>query len=139
MGEPAMLDAAAKALSLSTADLMTALRSGKTLAGVAKEKNIDVNAVKQAMVDGAKAQVDQMVQSGKLTQDQATQMKQSIDQSAAKLDLSQPFGKGMPFGHEQFRGGKAPGNQTPGNQSPGNRQNTNPRGPSQQPNTRQKS
>ena len=87
----AVLDAAAQALGMTTADLTTQLRAGKTLADVAKDKNADVNTVKQAMVNAAKAQVDQEVQAGRLTQDQASQLKQRIDQEAANLDLSKPF------------------------------------------------
>ncbi len=97
---PAVLDAAAKALGMTTADLQTALQGGKTLADVAKEKNVDTATLKQAMVDAAKAQVDADLAAGRLTQDQATQMKTRIDQEAANLDLSQPF-----FGRGGFPGG----------------------------------
>jgi hypothetical protein len=108
-GGPAVLDAAAQALGMTTADLMNELRSGKSLADVAQEKNVDVNAVKQAMIDAAKAQVDQAQQAGRLTQDQATQLKQRIDEAAASLDLSQPFpGPGGFFGRGGGRGWGTP-------------------------------
>ncbi|MFN8472396.1 MAG: hypothetical protein U0822_09420 [Anaerolineae bacterium] len=115
MGGPAVLDAAAKALNLTTADLQTQLQSGKTLADIAQSKGVSQDTVKQAMVSAEKAQVDQAQQAGRITADQATQMKQRIDQNAANLDLTKPFGgrgfgpgamPGMPGG----RGGRgAPG------------------------------
>ncbi len=122
-GGAAVLDAAAKALGMTTADLTTALQSGKTLADIAKQKNVDVATVKQAMVDAAKAQVDQQQQAGRLTADQATQLKQRIDQEAANLDLSQPF-----FGHRGFFG---PGgrNGGPGGRFSGPRQSPTPQTP----------
>jgi hypothetical protein len=105
-GGQAVLDAAAQALGMTTADLTTELRSGKSLADVAQEKNVDANTVKQAMIDAAKAQVDQALQDGRLTEDQATQLKQRIDEAAASLDLSQPFpGPGGFFGRGGDRGG----------------------------------
>jgi hypothetical protein len=100
----AILDAAAKTLGMTTADLTTELQSGKTLADIAAEKKVDVAALKQAMIDAAKAQVDQAVTDGKLTQAQADQLKTKIDTLAQNLDLSQPF----MFGHHGFFGGPCP-------------------------------
>ncbi len=105
-GGQVMLDAAAKALNMTSADLTTELQSGKSLADVAKEKNVDVNSVKQAMIDAAKAQVDAEVTAGKITADQATQIKSMIDQKAANWDLTQPFFfRGSFGGHGRGHGG----------------------------------
>ena len=96
-GGPAVLDAAAKALNMTTADLMAQLQAGKTLADVAQSKGVSQDTVKQAIVAAEKAAVDAAQQAGHITADQATQMKQAIDQRAATLDLTKPFG-GRGFG-----------------------------------------
>jgi hypothetical protein len=109
------LDAAAKALGMTTADLTTELQSGKSLADIATEKKVDVATVKQAIVDAAKAAVDQAVTDGKLTQAQGDEMKAKIDEMAANLDLTQPFrfeGPGRGHGHGGWGGPfGAPGTQ----------------------------
>ncbi len=110
MGGQAVLDAVAKALGMTTADVQTQLRSGKTLADLAQSKGVDQNTVKQAIVAAQKAQVDQLQQAGRITADQATQMKSRIDQEAANLDLTKPFGRG--FGPGSF--GPGPHDQMPG-------------------------
>ena len=111
------LDAAAKALNMTTADLMTALRSGKTLAAVAQEKGVSADAVKAAIIADAKAKIDAAQQAGKLTADQATQMKQRIDTEAANWDLSKSFGPSgkfaAPDGQTSPRGGRSGKNGTP--------------------------
>lgn len=91
------LDAAATALGMSSQDLMTALRSGQTLAQLAQEKNVDPNTVKTAILNAEKAAVDQAVAAGRLTQAQGDQLKAQIDQRG--VDLNQPF-----WGHG-FKGG----------------------------------
>lgn len=107
------LDAAAKALNMTTADLMTELRSGKTLAAVAQAKGVSADSVKAAIVADMKAKIDAAQQAGKLTAEQATQAKQRIDTEAANWDLSQSFGPGgkngmpgMPGGNRGNRGGQ---------------------------------
>jgi hypothetical protein len=91
LGGSAMLDAAADALGLTTAELMTELQSGQTLADIADAQGVSEDAVKQAMVDAAKSKVDQAVTDGRITQAQADEIKARIDDMAANLDLSQPF------------------------------------------------
>ncbi len=101
-----MMDAVAQALGVTTADLQTELRSGKTLADIAQAKGVSQDKVKQAVATAMKAQVDQAQQAGRLTADQATQAKQRIDTSIAGWDLTKP----MPgFGHDGFGPGFGPG------------------------------
>ncbi len=100
LGGPRELDAVAQALGMTTADLMTELQSGKTMADVAQAKGVSQDTVKQAIVNAEKAEVDAAVAAGRLTADQAAQRKAQIDQQAANLDLTQPFG-----GHGGFPGG----------------------------------
>jgi hypothetical protein len=61
------LDSAAGYLGLSEAQLRAKLTSGKTLAGIANKQGKSVDGLKQAIVDGAKKQLDQAVTDGKIT------------------------------------------------------------------------
>ncbi len=79
------LDAAAKALNVSVDDLRSKLHDGKTLADVAKEQNVDVSKVIDAMVADATAHIDQAVQDGKLTADQASERKSNLKDRITKL------------------------------------------------------
>ncbi len=100
------LDAAAKTLGLSTNDLTTALRGGKTLLDVAREKNVDVSKLRTAIADAEKAAIDQAVKDGKLTQAQADSFKSrltpdNIDLNTRSLGLPFPG----PFNRDDgFRG-----------------------------------
>jgi hypothetical protein len=85
----AALDGAAQALGMKSDDVLAALRGGKTLADLAKEKNVDPNKVKQAIVDAEKAAIDQAVKDGKLTQARADQLKAQLDPS--KIDLNRKY------------------------------------------------
>jgi predicted XRE-type DNA-binding protein len=68
------LDAAAKYLGLSQSDLSTKLRNGQSLADVAKAQGKDVDGLKQAIIDAARAELDKAVADKKLTQSQADDM-----------------------------------------------------------------
>lgn len=85
------LDAAAKTLGMSSADLTTALRT-KTLLALAQEKNVDVAKLRTAIADAEKAAIDQAVKDGKLTQTQADAMKARL--TPENIDLTRPFGFG---------------------------------------------
>jgi len=90
----AEMDAAAAKLGMTTQDLMTELRSGKTLADVAKEKNVSADDLKAAIITAVTAQIDQAVTDGKLTQTQADQLKSKLD-SQIDLNKSLPNGGGF--------------------------------------------
>ncbi len=83
------LDAVAQALGMTTQDLTTQLRSGKTLADLAKGKE---QAVKDAIVNAEKPQLDQAVKNGRITQDRENQILDQIRNS----DLSNLHGFGGP-------------------------------------------
>ncbi len=98
------LNAAAAKLGMTVQDLVTELRSGKTLADVAKEKNVNADDLKSAIISAISAQIDQAVKNGKLTQAQADQLKSNLN---SQIDLTQPwpnrggfkgFGRGRGFG-----------------------------------------
>ncbi len=84
-------DTAAQKLGMTTQDLMTELRNGKTLADVAKEKNVLSEDLKAAIVTAVDAKIDQAVKDGNLTQAQADQIKAQVD----KMTLDNAFGMGM--------------------------------------------
>jgi hypothetical protein len=112
LGAPA-LGAAAKALGTTQADLLTQLRSGKSLAAVAKDKGIDVQKVVDALVAEAKQRIADAVKSGRLTQAQADQrLKNLTARITAKVNATRPDGPGRagPGGPGRWHGpGNAPG------------------------------
>ena len=79
------LDAAASYLGLTEAQLRTQLRSGKTLAQVAKAQDKSVDGLVDALVKDANAKIDQAVKDGKLTEAQATEIKQGQQERLTDL------------------------------------------------------
>jgi hypothetical protein len=65
------LDAAAEALGVTTEELFTQLRDGKSIADVAGAEGVDIEAVKNAMLEAFRTDQQEHVTSGRLTQDQA--------------------------------------------------------------------
>jgi hypothetical protein len=90
----AALDAAAKTLGMTSADVTTALKGGKTLLDLAREKNVDVTKLRTAIADAEKAAIDQAVKDGKLTQAQADALKANI--KPENIDLTRKFQPMMP-------------------------------------------
>jgi hypothetical protein len=84
-GPGANLDAAAQALNLSVEDLRERLRDGRTLAQVAQEQNVDVQSVIEAMVAAASAHIDEEVQEGDLTADEANEKKAELRERITEL------------------------------------------------------
>jgi ribosomal protein S20 len=84
-GHRPKLDAAAQALNLSVDDLRSKLRDGKTLAQVAADQNVDKQKVIDAMVADAAAHIDQAVQDGKITADQANERKSNLQDRITRL------------------------------------------------------
>lgn len=70
-GRGAGLDAAATALGVTQEELMTALKDGQSVAGLAAEKGVDVQTVIDAMVADVKTHLDEEVAEGDLTQAEA--------------------------------------------------------------------
>lgn len=89
------LEAAAKTLGMTTDALTTALREGKTLLDLAREKKVDVAKLRTAIADAQKAAIDQLVKDGKLTQAQADKLK--ADLKPENIDLTRSrWGIGVP-------------------------------------------
>lgn len=65
------LDAAARAIGITTEELRTALSGGQSLADVARSKGVDPEAVVSALAGEFKTRLDQAVAAGRITQAQA--------------------------------------------------------------------
>ncbi|MBW5445600.1 hypothetical protein GE107_05925 [Cohnella sp. CFH 77786] len=89
------LTSAATILGLSETDLKTALQSGKSLADLAKEKNVDVQKLIDAQKEAITAAINQAVKNGKLTQAQADKQLAKVATLAEKIVNS----AGFPGGH----------------------------------------
>jgi hypothetical protein len=99
------LDAAAKAIGIDPSALRDELRAGKSIADVAKEHNVDVQTVIDAMVGDLKSHLSDAVKAGHLTQEQADKIAADATQRITELVNGKapafgpgPFG-GHPFGH----------------------------------------
>jgi hypothetical protein len=73
-GAQAMLEPAAKALGISSTELASQLRSGKTLEDIAKARNVDVKTVQAALLSALKTRLDAAVKAGQITQARADEM-----------------------------------------------------------------
>jgi predicted DNA-binding protein YlxM (UPF0122 family) len=93
-GAQAIMETAAEVLGLAPEDLRSELEGGKTLGDVAEAEGVET----QAIVDAVHAQVTEMLQeaveSGRLTQEQADRMLERL----AECDGAQFRCLGMPFG-----------------------------------------
>jgi hypothetical protein len=83
------LQTVAKALNLDPKALITQLSQGKTLADVAKAQNVDQAVVKQAIIDARKANIDQLLSYGLISEAQANQIKSQL--TPDKIDLTRPW------------------------------------------------
>jgi hypothetical protein len=92
----AELNAVASALHMSTADLQSALRSGKRLSDLEGQQKVSDGAVKTAMKNAAKGVLDKAVKAGTITQAQEDQI------------LSKVGSGSLGFGPKRFPGKVAP-------------------------------
>lgn len=119
-------DAAATALGMSTEELRTAVQGGKTLAEVAKEKNVSVDALVKAMVAAAEKELSTAVTDGRITQAQADAMKGSLTQRITDRvnGVRGEGGHGPGHGHGRRGDGAAPSDKTPSPADSGSTQGT---------------
>jgi AraC-like DNA-binding protein len=82
-GPFATFQAAAKYLGISQATLFSDMRSGKTLAAIAKAKGKSVSGLEQAIESATKTQLDAAVSAGHLTKSQASKIEAGL---AARID-----------------------------------------------------
>jgi hypothetical protein len=91
-------DVAAKALGMTAPELRVALVSGKTLQDLATSKNVTVDAVMQALNTAFKADLDQAVKDGLITQAEADALqtlRQGRGDNRPRPSLPVPFFGGM--------------------------------------------
>jgi hypothetical protein len=90
------LDAAAQAIGITSEQLRQEL-PGKSLADVAKAHNVDTTKVAQALKADAEKHLDEAVQAGRLTADQANSVKANLQ---ARIDemMNRIAGQGGPRG-----------------------------------------
>lgn len=79
------LSAAATYLGLTQAELREQLAAGKSLADVAEAQDKSVDGLKQAIVAGAKAELDEAVDAGTLTEAQAAAMLERLQAHVDEL------------------------------------------------------
>ena len=79
------LAAAAGAIGISEDELVTALRSGQSVAQVAQAKGVDVQKVIDAVVADARTRLAEKVQSGDLTQAQADERLANLSQRVTDM------------------------------------------------------
>ena len=96
------LSAAATAMGITPEQLRQEL-PGKTLADVARARNVDPATVATALTNEANARIDQAVQAGRLTADQAAQVKQRASQT-----IDQLMNRQVPAAGERGQGPRGP-------------------------------
>jgi hypothetical protein len=110
LGQPE-LDAAAKALGMTSDELSTALQGGKTLKQIATEKNVDIATVQAAIqaahVAELRDRIAQAVTDGTITQANADWLNEGLDKGYIGVPGAFGFGGGH---HGGFGGpGMKPG------------------------------
>lgn len=99
-----MLSTVATTLDMSEADLMSAVREGKSVAAIAKEQGVDLQKVIDAILAERKSQLDEAVANGTITQQRADLMLKNMTTNLPD-QLNQPMGQGMGQGMGQQRMG----------------------------------
>ena len=104
-----MYDAVAEALGLTPESLFTELHDGKSVAEVAEEQGVEMEAVRDAMeetrIEARKQAIEQAVENGRLTQEQADWMIEGLEQGFTPG--GQPFSQGR--GSRPGHGGRGRG------------------------------
>jgi len=95
-GQWTMFDTAAEALGLTPEEYFAELHAGKSLAEIAEEQGVEVEAVKDAM-NAARGEamqqgIEQAVEDGSMTQEQADWMLEGLEQGF--LPRGRGFGRG---------------------------------------------
>ena len=99
IGQMAELSAIAEAAGTDTAGLMAGIRGGQSLADIARANGADPQAVIDLLISQANARIDAAAEAGKITAEEAAEMKAEFAESAADLvnftmeDARRGFGK----------------------------------------------
>jgi len=95
------IDAVAKALGISSTDLMSDLANGQSIADIAKSKNVDLTTLINTLVTDAQTQIDAAVKAGHLPQAAATKLEANLTQlitDAVNNSFPKAFGRVAGFG-----------------------------------------
>jgi hypothetical protein len=115
------IDAVAKALGISSKDLISDLRNGQSIADIAKSKNVDLNTLITTLANDAQSKIDAAVKAGHLPQSLATRIEAGLKQLITnEVNNSHTNGAGRfggAFGGFGRRGGRGGG---PGGPEGGN-------------------
>ena len=92
---------AAAALGITAAQLQTDRAAGKSIAAIAKERNVDLDTVVATLVGDENAEIDAAAKAGTITSAKATQMKAQTTQRVTDMvNGTEPeHGPGGPRGH----------------------------------------
>jgi polyhydroxyalkanoate synthesis regulator phasin len=113
-GPFASLDTAASYLDVTEAELRERLRDGETLAEIARDEGKSVDGLVDALVDAAKARIDEAVDEGRLDEERADELRDGLRARLQELvnDELARRGDGPRFGGHfgvdpefRFRGG----------------------------------
>ncbi|MDP2789778.1 MAG: hypothetical protein Q8O51_01485 [bacterium] len=85
-GRQTMLDAKAKVMNMTATQLQTELQAGKTMADVAKSKNVTLDQLKTATMTAQEARLNALVKAGTMTQAQADERMAQIKDRQADCD-----------------------------------------------------
>ncbi len=103
----AHLDSLAELLGMDADVLREALRGGSTLADVAADQGVDVQAVVDAIVDQETQRIEQAVEDGRLTEDEAAEKTADLEERVTtRVDEGRPE---RPEGERGPRGPRAGG------------------------------
>jgi hypothetical protein len=105
------LSAAATYLDLDEAELREQLADGRTLAEVAKAESKSVDGLVRALVGEAESRLDQAVANGRLTQKQADELAEGLEERMTDLVHGEQTGRGLRHG---FGGDRPTGVGPPG-------------------------
>lgn len=98
-----LIETAADAIGIQASALTEALRGGQIIAEVAEANGVDPSAVIDALVAAGRERLDQAVEDGLLTQEEADQRSAELEEHVTGVvngDLPLPFRGRMPlFGH----------------------------------------
>ena len=86
--------AIAAALGMSSEELFTAVRTGKTVAQLAQEKGVDPETVVKAALEAHDKVLDEQVQAGRISQEQADWMDSHME-TRIRAMLAGQYGPGM--------------------------------------------
>lgn len=103
--ENSLLSVAAEKLALSSQELLTELQAGKTMADVAKEKDVAVETIVEAVLAPRTEQLKQAVTAGQLTQEQADARLALIKANLTqRMSEAWPQGRGWGYTDEDVNG-----------------------------------